>query len=46
MKLTYTPPTLTDLGTVRELTLGQSTGERLDATFPVGTPFDALTFSG
>jgi hypothetical protein len=45
MKLTYTPPTLTDLGTVRELTLGQSTGGELDATFPAGTPFADLTFS-
>ena len=45
MESIYTTPKLTELGTVRELTLGQSTGDRLDADFADGTPFSELTFS-
>ena len=45
METTYTPPRLIDLGTVRELTLGQATGNFTDATFPQNTPFSDLTFS-
>ncbi len=42
----YSPPTFEEIGSVRELTLGQSSGSRLDAGFPAGTPFGDLTFSG
>lgn len=42
----YTPPTFEELGSVRELTLGQSRGRRLDDDFPAGTLFGDLTFSG
>lgn len=42
----YTPPKITELGTVRELTLGNKTGAQLDATFPAGTPGADLRFSG
>lgn len=45
METTYTTPKLTELGTVRELTLGGSAGNVLDADFPEGTPFNELTFS-
>ena len=42
---TYETPNLVELGSVEELTLGQSRGNQLDATFPSGTPFGQLTFS-
>jgi hypothetical protein len=45
MKKEYVPPTVEELGTVHELTLGQSGGERLDADFAAGTLFGDLTFS-
>lgn len=45
MKKEYDPPMLEELGSVAELTLGQSRGMRLDADFPAGTPFGELTFS-
>ncbi|HEX6351507.1 lasso RiPP family leader peptide-containing protein [Actinophytocola sp.] len=45
MKKEYVPPTLDELGTVPELTLGQSSGRRLDADFPAGSLFGELTFS-
>jgi hypothetical protein len=45
METTYIAPKLTELGTVRELTLGESGGNVLDADFPTGTPFGDLTFS-
>jgi hypothetical protein len=41
----YSTPSIERLASVRELTLGQSTGDKLDADFPAGTPFMALTFS-
>ena len=46
METTYTPPKLTELGTVRELTLGGSSGNFTDADFPTHTPYGSLTFSG
>jgi len=45
MKKEYYAPELEELGTAAELTLGQSSGLRLDADFPAGTPFGELTFS-
>jgi hypothetical protein len=45
MKQTYTPPKMTDLGSVRELTLCGTDGPELDATFPTNTPRGDLTFS-
>ena len=45
MKKEYVAPTLEDLGSVAELTLGNSQGGNLDANFAVGTPKGDLTFS-
>jgi hypothetical protein len=45
MKSTYQPPRVESLGAVADLTLGQTSGNFLDATFPTGTPFSDLTFS-
>jgi hypothetical protein len=45
MKKEYDPPMLEALGSVTELTLGQSSGSRLDADFPAGTLFGDVTFS-
>lgn len=45
MKKEYVAPAVEDLGSVRELTLGQSSGSRLDADFSAGTLFGDLTFS-
>lgn len=42
---TFTSPTVTELGSVADLTLGKKTGNSLDATFPAGTQFGQLTFS-
>ena len=42
---TYETPNLVELGSVEQLTLGQSRGGRLDRSFPVDTPFEQLTFS-
>jgi hypothetical protein len=41
----YVAPQITEVGTVRELTLGHRDGEALDASFPAGTPRGKLTFS-
>ncbi|MDQ1484807.1 MAG: hypothetical protein QOJ62_500 [Actinomycetota bacterium] len=41
----YVAPEITEIGTVRELTLGGQDGQDLDATFPAGTPRGQLTFS-
>jgi hypothetical protein len=41
----YEKPRVVDYGDLVELTAGQSSGSALDASFPVGTPFDDLTFS-
>jgi hypothetical protein len=45
MKKEYVAPELEDLGSVADLTLGSSSGKRLDDDFPSGTPFGDLTFS-
>lgn len=44
-KATYVKPVLNRVGSFEEITLGNSTGSALDASFPVGTPFSDLTFS-
>ncbi|WP_380165872.1 lasso RiPP family leader peptide-containing protein [Jannaschia sp. R86511] len=41
----YEAPSFEVVGTVRELTLGASSGSRLDQSFPSGTAFGDLTFS-
>jgi hypothetical protein len=46
MKKEYVAPAIQDLGSLHELTLGQSQGNRLDADFAAGTLFSELTFSG
>lgn len=45
MKKAYVSPELEDLGTLEELTLGQSKGSMLDADYTAGTLFGDLTFS-
>jgi hypothetical protein len=45
MRKEYDPPVLEELGSLTELTLGQSSGMRLDADFPAGTLFGDVTFS-
>ena len=45
MKKEYVRPAVEDLGSLHELTLGQSHGSRLDADFAAGTIFGELTFS-
>ena len=44
-KKQYIAPNLTEFGTIEQLTQGTSSGENLDSTFPVHTPFRDLTFS-
>jgi hypothetical protein len=44
-KKPYLAPKVTEVGSVVEKTLGESTGSTLDATFPTGTPSGDLTFS-
>lgn len=41
----YEPPTITDYGTLSELTAGQTDGDVTDRDFPAGTPKRDLTFS-
>ena len=41
----YDAPTISDYGDLVEITAGSSTGVNLDASFPVGTPKNQLTFS-
>ncbi len=41
----YTAPSLEELGSVSELTLGGRNGNSLDNDFPAGTPRGDLTFS-
>jgi len=41
----YQAPKVSDVGTVVDRTLGQSTGNALDAAFPANTPANQLTFS-
>ncbi|GAA3809318.1 MULTISPECIES: lasso RiPP family leader peptide-containing protein [Amycolatopsis] len=45
MKKEYAAPGIEDIGSLSELTLGQSSGSRLDADFAAGTLFGDLTFS-
>jgi hypothetical protein len=45
MILHYEAPQITTLGTVADLTQGNSTGPNTDAAFPVNTPRGELTFS-
>jgi hypothetical protein len=45
MKKEYIAPDLEDLGSMTELTLGGSSGSRLDADFSAGTAYGDLTFS-
>lgn len=45
MKKEYVAPAVEDLGSLQELTLGQSSGSRLDADYSAGTAFGDLTFS-
>ena len=42
----YQKPTLLDYGALAQLTAGTKSGNFLDATFPVHTPKNKLTFSG
>lgn len=44
-KKAYVAPELTVHGNLEVITLGFNTGNHLDATFPVMTPFSDLTFS-
>jgi hypothetical protein len=41
----YQAPKVSDVGTVVDRTLGQHAGNALDASFPVNTPANQLTFS-
>ena len=41
----YQAPKVSYVGTVVDRTLGQSTGNALDAAFPANTPANQLTFS-
>jgi len=41
----YQAPKVSDVGTVVDRTLGQSTGNALDDSFPANTPVNQLTFS-
>lgn len=38
MKTTYETPTVADLGTFENITLGSSTGSNFDASFDAGQP--------
>ena len=44
-RMTYEPPAVEVMGTFEELTLGNTTGNQLDASFPIHTPKPDLTFS-
>jgi hypothetical protein len=45
-KTDYEKPKVRDYGDLTQLTAGGTTGNFLDASFPVGTPRGKLTFSG
>lgn len=45
MTKTYNRPVLRVQGKLEAMTHGMSDGSKLDATFPVGTPKNELTFS-
>lgn len=44
-KKSYTTPKLTVHGDVEVITQANTTGGRLDAAFPAGTPVEDITFS-
>ena len=45
--MTYESPRITELGSLSELTSEYTpVGAELDATFPAGTPFNQLTWTG
>jgi hypothetical protein len=44
-KAVYEAPVLRAHGKVESLTKGGSTGSKLDASFPTGTPFSDITLS-
>lgn len=44
-KKPYVTPTVTVHGDVEAITLGFNVGERLDQTFPLGTPLRDVTLS-
>jgi hypothetical protein len=46
MKHAYEAPVVTVVGSVEEVTLGGVNGNYLDQTFPAGTFYGDLTFSG
>lgn len=41
----YEAPEVRVVGSVADITQGESTGANLDQDFPTGTPFSDLTFS-
>lgn len=45
MKKEYMAPGLEDLGSIREMTLGQAAGTASDAVFPINTPISEFTFT-
>jgi hypothetical protein len=45
-KKLYAAPKVQEVGEVQAMTLGNSTGNFLDQSFPNTTPKDQLTFSG
>jgi hypothetical protein len=44
-KRMYKSPTFLKYGKVEQITAGGASGSYLDQSFPVGTPFDDVTFS-
>jgi hypothetical protein len=44
-KKAYSQPKVTVYGDVEVITKGGSSGTVIDQTFPIGTPFNQLTFS-
>jgi hypothetical protein len=44
-KMTYQPPKCEEVGSFAAITQGASVGSVLDASFPINTPFEDLTFS-
>jgi hypothetical protein len=45
VRKSYAQPKLTAYGSVETLTQGLKNGNKLDKTFPTGTPASQLTFS-
>ena len=44
MKKTYTKPTVEKVGTFESVTKAAGSGNLLDATFPLNTPFSAASY--